>query len=92
MSTNPIDTLNWQAPDNWFDIETIELHTGGEPLRVFTKGLPKIKGNTIKQYIHTAEGFKNANISERTMIIYAPQPYSNQGAMQICTQPLLLNP
>lgn len=28
-------------------IETIEAHTGGEPLRIFTKGLPKIKGNSV---------------------------------------------
>ncbi|MEZ5083848.1 MAG: proline racemase family protein [Bacteroidales bacterium] len=28
-------------------INTIDLHTGGEPLRVFTDGLPEIKGETI---------------------------------------------
>ena len=38
---------NWNPPDNWLNIKTIEMHTGGEPLRVFTSGLPKIKGNTI---------------------------------------------
>jgi len=41
------DNWNWQAPKDWLKIKTIELHTGGEPLRVFTSGLPEIKGNTI---------------------------------------------
>lgn len=47
MSKNPIDKLNWQPPKSWQKIETIDLHTGGEPLRVYTNGLPEIKGSTI---------------------------------------------
>lgn len=31
----------------WKVLETIEMHTCGEPLRVFTGGLPEIGGNTI---------------------------------------------
>ncbi len=34
-------------PGAWLILETFDLHTGGEPLRVLTKGLPEIKGNTI---------------------------------------------
>ncbi|MCT4601319.1 MAG: proline racemase family protein [Marinifilum sp.] len=41
------DNWNWQPPKDWLKIKTIDLHTGGEPLRVFTNGLPEIKGNTI---------------------------------------------
>jgi len=37
----------WHPPDNWPVIKTIDLHTGGEPLRVFTAGLPEIWGRTI---------------------------------------------
>lgn len=37
----------WEPPEGWLNIKTIDLHTGGEPLRVFTGGLPEIKGNTI---------------------------------------------
>ncbi|MEN8116845.1 MAG: proline racemase family protein [Bacteroidota bacterium] len=47
MSKNPIGRFNWQPPKNWMQIETIDLHTGGEPLRVIKSGLPEIKGNTI---------------------------------------------
>lgn len=38
---------NWQPPKEWLHIKSIELHTGGEPLRVFIDGLPEIKGKTI---------------------------------------------
>jgi trans-L-3-hydroxyproline dehydratase len=37
----------WQPPKDWRVIRTIDMHTGGEPLRVFIDGLPKITGKTI---------------------------------------------
>ena len=33
--------------EGWTKITTIDMHTGGEPLRIYTGGLPEIKGNTI---------------------------------------------
>jgi trans-L-3-hydroxyproline dehydratase len=39
--------VDWQPPAHWQKITTIEMHTGGEPLRVFTSGLPEIKGATV---------------------------------------------
>ncbi len=39
--------LKWKPPSDWDVIKTIDLHTCGEPLRVFTGGLPEIKGKTI---------------------------------------------
>jgi trans-L-3-hydroxyproline dehydratase len=42
-----LEHLNWQPPAHWQKITTIEMHTGGEPLRVFTSGLPPIKGDTV---------------------------------------------
>ncbi len=38
---------NWQPPAQWSKITTIEMHTGGEPLRVFVSGLPPIEGTTV---------------------------------------------
>jgi trans-L-3-hydroxyproline dehydratase len=38
---------DWQPPSNWQKITTIEMHTGGEPLRIFMTGLPPIKGSTV---------------------------------------------
>jgi trans-L-3-hydroxyproline dehydratase len=45
--TEQLGNLNWQPPAHWHRITTIEMHTGGEPLRVFTSGLPPIEGNTV---------------------------------------------
>jgi trans-L-3-hydroxyproline dehydratase len=42
-----LENWQWQPPEDWRIIETIDLHTGGEPLRAFTRGLPEIKGGTI---------------------------------------------
>lgn len=42
-----LDSWNWKPPTDWLKIKTIDLHTGGEPLRVYTNGLPEIKGSTI---------------------------------------------
>src|SRR5436190_5823160 len=41
------DDSKWDPPAQWQKITTIEMHTGGEPLRVYTSGLPEIKGETV---------------------------------------------
>lgn len=40
-------TVEWEPPKHWQTVETIDAHTGGEPLRIFTGGLPEIKGKTV---------------------------------------------
>jgi trans-L-3-hydroxyproline dehydratase len=44
---NFFDFSRWQPPAHWTRITTIDMHTGGEPLRVFTSGLPAIEGRTV---------------------------------------------
>jgi|SRR5579862_5643773 len=39
--------MKWKPPKEWTRIDTIEMHTGGEPLRVVTAGLPVIFGDTV---------------------------------------------
>ena len=39
--------LKFNPPGSWMRIRTLEMHTGGEPLRIITEGLPEIKGNSI---------------------------------------------
>ena len=31
---------------DWLQIKTIDMHTGGEPLRVIVDGFPELKGNS----------------------------------------------
>ena len=38
---------DWQPPDHWTRITTIDMHTGGEPLRVLVDGLPPLEGKTV---------------------------------------------
>jgi proline racemase len=40
-------TGNWQPPQDWLRITTIDAHTAGEPLRIITGGLPPLPGDTI---------------------------------------------
>jgi trans-L-3-hydroxyproline dehydratase len=35
------------VPTDWICIQTVDMHTEGEPLRILTGGLPEIKGHTI---------------------------------------------
>lgn len=37
----------WQAPEHFLKISTLDCHTGGEPLRIITSGFPELKGNTV---------------------------------------------
>jgi proline racemase len=41
------DFSHWQPPAHWTRITAIDMHTGGEPLRVYTSGLPPIEGRTV---------------------------------------------
>jgi len=38
---------NWEPPDDWLRITTIDAHTAGEPFRVITGGFPDLPGDTI---------------------------------------------
>jgi proline racemase len=42
-----LQNLAWRPPVNWLKISTVDMHTGGEALRILTGGYPEIKGNTI---------------------------------------------
>lgn len=42
-----IDRPDWDPPAEWPTVETIDSHTGGEPLRIVVDGWPDIEGETI---------------------------------------------
>jgi trans-L-3-hydroxyproline dehydratase len=45
----PTALQHWKPPAHWHKITTIDAHTGGEPFRIVTGGLPELKGDTILQ-------------------------------------------
>lgn len=45
--TNLFDQWPWQPSPRIHRLSTIEMHTGGEPLRVFTAGLPELAGDSV---------------------------------------------
>ena len=40
----------FEPPKHWLKIKTIDMHTGGEPLRVIIDGFPKLEGSSILEY------------------------------------------
>lgn len=70
-------------PENWLKIQTIDMHTGGEPLRIPIDGLPEIKGNTI---LEKRKFFKEHYDYIRTGLMFEPRGHADMyGA--ILTEP-----
>ncbi|MEL6561263.1 MAG: proline racemase family protein [Bacteroidota bacterium] len=45
-----LDNPIYRPPENWLQIKTIDMHTGGEPLRVILDGFPELVGNSVLDY------------------------------------------
>jgi proline racemase len=74
---------NWQLPAEGSVIRTLDLHTGGEPLRVLIDGLPEIKGRTI---LEKRRYFRDYYDHLRTGILWEPRGHADMyGA--ILTEP-----
>ncbi len=73
--------------DSWTKIKTIDLHTGGEPLRVLYGGLPEIRGNTI---LEKRRYFRDNLDHIRTGTMFEPRGHADMyGA--IITEPITEN-
>ena len=44
------NTTKFPAPEHFHRIQCIDMHTGGEPLRVITGGFPPLQGNNVLEY------------------------------------------
>ncbi len=75
---------SWKIPKDWQVITTLEAHTGGEPLRIFTGGLPEIKGNSI---LEKRNYFKEHFDHLRTSAMWEPRGHADMyGA--VLTEPV----
>lgn len=78
---------NWNPPKNWLKIKTIDLHTGGEPLRVIYDGLPEIQGKTILE----KRRFFRENLDHiRTGLMFEPRGHADMYGALI-TEPITEN-
>src|SRR5690349_22460833 len=68
------DFSQWQPPSDWTRITTIDMHTGGEPLRVFTSGLPPIEGRTV---LEKRRYFREHYDHIRTGLMWEPRGHAD---------------
>jgi proline racemase len=73
----PLENLDWQPPAHWQKITTVEMHTGGEPLRVVISGLPPIKGDTV---LEKRRYFREHYDHIRRGIIWEPRGHADMYA------------
>ena len=66
--------MTWQPPSHWLKITTIDMHTGGEPLRVIVDGLPPIEGRTV---LEKRRYFREHYDHIRTGLIWEPRGHAD---------------
>lgn len=74
MNTVQRRSWNWQPPAEWTSIATIEMHTGGEPLRVVTAGLPPIEGTCV---LEKRRYFRERYDHLRTGLMFEPRGHAD---------------
>jgi trans-L-3-hydroxyproline dehydratase len=77
MSTtyqNIIKQKQYRPPTDWLQIKTIDMHTGGEPLRVIVHGFPELKGTSVLEYRrYCKEHFDHL----RTALMFEPRGHAD---------------
>lgn len=65
---------NFKPHKDWLQIKTIDMHTGGEPLRVIVDGFPELKGNSVLDYRrYCKENFDDL----RTALMFEPRGHAD---------------
>lgn len=71
---NIIQKTDFDPPKDWLQIKTIDMHTGGEPLRVIVSGFPKLEGNSVLEY----RRFCKENLDHlRTALMFEPRGHAD---------------
>ncbi len=77
MSTNakPFQpNFHLNPKKHWLEIQTIDLHTCGQPLRVISNGLPTLKGNNVLAF---RKDFQIRFEHYRKILIHEPRGHKN---------------
>ena len=69
-----LKNLRWAPSAEWMKISTIDMHTGGEPLRILVNGYPVIEGKTI---LEKRNYFRNNLDYIRRGIILEPRGHAD---------------
>ena len=72
--TSLFEHWTWQPEPHWQRIDTIDMHTGGEPLRVITSGLPPIEGRTV---LEKRRYFREHYDHLRTGLMWEPRGHAD---------------
>ena len=71
---NILKNTKYSPNKDWLQIKTIDMHTGGEPLRVIISGFPKLEGNSVLDYRrYCKENFEHL----RTSLIFEPRGHAD---------------
>lgn len=71
---NILQNTSFSVPENWLTIKTIDMHTGGEPLRVILDGFPKLKGNSV---LECRREIKENYDYLRTALMFEPRGHAD---------------
>ena len=66
--------LDWRPPEHWTRITTLDMHTGGEPLRVIIDGLPPIEGRNV---LEKRRYFREHYDHLRTGLMWEPRGHAD---------------
>ena len=71
---NILKNTEFSPSKDWLSIKTIDMHTGGEPLRVIVGGFPDLKGNSVLDYRrYRKDNFDNL----RTALMFEPRGHAD---------------
>ena len=71
---NILNKTEFKPPKDWLQAKTIDMHTGGEPLRVIVDGFPELKGNSVLEYRHYC---KEHYDYLRTALMFEPRGHAD---------------
>ena len=69
-----VNSFDWHPPSHWTKITTIDMHTGGEPLRIIVDGLPEISGNSV---LEKRRYFREHYDHIRTGLMWEPRGHAD---------------
>jgi len=71
---NICNNTDYKADASVLQIKTIDMHTGGEPLRVIVSGFPELKGNNVLEY---RRDIKENYDYLRTSLMFEPRGHAD---------------